>query len=227
MPVSKVRTTATAAAALLALTLAASPAHAASPAPSPAKKAAPARTASSVDRGVLLSAAQQPPVDETWRANPYIDPYFQPSVTGPSCWEYGRATGARDGLGARYDTPTWYSNYNDVWVFADSAAAASFEQQWKSLLASCVEREKPGGPMGTLYVTAVTKVETTGGVDVWRLTTGVNGGGGTQHWQVALVRQGRAAYAMDLLDYRNGDPAPVPFASSVAAIKQKLATYYP
>ncbi|WP_199486814.1 hypothetical protein, partial [Actinomadura logoneensis] len=212
-----------------ALTLAASPARAASPAPSPGKAAAaPARAASAVDRGVLLSAAQQPPVDETWAATPYIDPYFEPSVTGPSCWDYGRATGAQDGLSARYRTPTWYYNYNDVWVFADSAGAAAFEQQWKNLLADCVQRSQPGsGAPGTAYVTAVTKVATEGGVDVWRLTSGVNGGGGTQHWQVALVRQGRAAYAMDLLDYRNGDPAPIPFTSSIAAIKQKLAAYYP
>ncbi|MFC4906843.1 hypothetical protein [Actinomadura gamaensis] len=226
MPVSKVRATASAAAAAgLALALAASPAHAASPrhASSPA-----ALAASGVNQNVLLSKAQQPPVDETWGDKPYINPYFQPTVSGPSCWDYGRATGAQDGLSARYSTPTWYYNYNEVWVFPDSARAASFEQQWKTLLASCVERNKPGtGGEGAIYVTAVTKVGTESGVDVWRLTTGVNGGGETQHFQVALVRQGRAAYAMDLLDYRHGEPAPIPFADSITAIKQKLATYYP
>ncbi|MCP2338491.1 hypothetical protein [Actinomadura rupiterrae] len=225
MPVSKVRASVSAAAAaVLALTLAASPADAA-----PADHAAgPARLASGVDRNVLLSKAQQPPVDETWGDKPYVDPYFEPSISGPSCWEYGKATGALDGLNARYSTPTWYYNYNEVWVFADSAHAASFEQRWKDLLATCVQRSDPNSPtQGTVYVTAVNKVGTESGVDVWRLTAGITPYPPTTHWQVAVVRQGRAVYAMDLLDYRHGEPAPIPFADSITAIKQKLATYYP
>lgn len=227
MPVSKVRTTTAAAAALLALTLAASPAQAASPAHSPGKTAATARTAAGVDHGVLVPASQQPPVDGTWKTTPYINPYFEPAVTGPNCWDYGQATGARDGLDARYDTSLYFYNYNDVWVFADSAGAASFEQKWKDFLSTCVARNEPGGPMNTSYVTAVDKVDTTGGVDVWRVTSGMNGGGGLQHWWVATVRQGRAVYSMNLLDYRNGDPAPISFASTIPVIRQKLAAYYP
>ncbi|WP_026411704.1 hypothetical protein [Actinomadura oligospora] len=228
MLVSRVRTTAAATTAFLALTLAASPAHAASPAKASPTKASPARTASGVDRGVLVPAAQQPPVGEAWKTTPYVNPYFEPGVTGPGCWPYGRATGAVDGLDARYDTSLWFYNYNDVWVFPDSAHAESFERQWKDLLTTCVERNKPGqGTETTQYVLDVTKIETVDDVDVWRLTTGVNGGGGTQHWQVALVRHGRAVYGMDMLDYRNGTPTPIPFASTIPVIKQKLAAYYP
>ncbi|MEV4110251.1 hypothetical protein [Nonomuraea sp. NPDC049695] len=49
----------------------------------------------------------------------------------------------------------------------------------------------------------------------------------TQHFWVAVVRQGRAVYAVQLLDYRNGDPQLMPFDGTIAKIKAKLAAYYP
>ncbi|GAA1565333.1 hypothetical protein GCM10009678_55480 [Actinomadura kijaniata] len=164
----------------------------------PALTALPARAAE-VGRNVLLAPADQPPVGHAW-SKPYIDPYFDPSRTGPSCWQYGIATGAQ-----------------------------AFEQRWKSRLATCAERDKPGeGPDGSSYVTVIRKVGTADGVDVWRITGGPNPYVGLDsHVQVAVVRQGRAVYAMNLLDYRNGEPAPVPFTAAVVKIKQRLAAYYP
>ncbi|MGK5552615.1 hypothetical protein ACSNOI_13465 [Actinomadura kijaniata] len=212
MPLAKVRTAAlTGTVAALTLALTALPAKAVE-----------------VDRNVLLSSADQPPVGYAW-SKPYFDPYFDPARIGPSCWQYGVATGAQAGIEARFSASSTFHNYNDVWVFSDAAGAQAFEQRWKDQLATCAERNKPGeGPDGSSYVTAIRKVGTADGVDVWRITGGINPYVGLDsHFQVAVVRQGRAVYAMNLLDYRNGDPAPVSFTTAVVKIKQKLATYYP
>ncbi|RJL30806.1 hypothetical protein [Bailinhaonella thermotolerans] len=206
--------------------------HAPSPqAPSPyapgpsAGRTASAPAGESVDRRVLLTKEEQPPVGDTWKA-PWINPYFEPAITGPICWEYGAPTGATGGLSARFDTSLWFYNYNDVWVFPDAAAAAAFENRWREYLTTCVERHPPG-EHGT-HIRDMAKVGVADGVDVWHFTTAVNPYHTiTQHFWTVVVRQGRAVYAMDLLDYRDGEQSPPSFAASVAKIKERLAAYYP
>ncbi|MFI6790626.1 hypothetical protein ACIBG4_25185 [Nonomuraea sp. NPDC050383] len=198
-------------------------------APANAAPAAPpgvtqARTQAGVDSRVLLARTDQPPAGEAY-GDPWINPYFAPGVTGPSCWQYGRATNASAGIEARFSTPLWFHTYNDVWVFPSAEQAAAFERQWRADLATCVDRNPPA-ETGS-FVTEVTKVGEADGVDVMRITSGLNPHPATQHFWVAVVRRGAAVYALQLLDYRHGDPQPVPFDDAIAKIKQKLATYYP
>ncbi|MEU6714186.1 hypothetical protein ABZ897_22190 [Nonomuraea sp. NPDC046802] len=178
-----------------------------------------------VNREVLLSPADQPPVGQAFQ-QPWINPYFEGGVTGPTCWQYGRPNGASAGISARYSTPTSFHSYNNVWVFPTADAAAAFERTWRNYLTTCVERNRP--EENASFVLHVTKVGEAGGVDIMRITSGVNGYTAiTQYWWVAVVRQGTAVYAVQLLDYRNGEPQAMPFDNTVAKIKQKLATYYP
>ncbi|GAA2282262.1 hypothetical protein GCM10010149_28650 [Nonomuraea roseoviolacea subsp. roseoviolacea] len=217
MPLSAARVTLGSATVALAMLLTAPPANAVPVTHS-------AVTRDGVDRRVLLTPAEQPPAGEAY-GQPWINPYFEPAVTGPTCWRYGSATGASAGLSARFSTPTWFHAYNDVWVFPSADAAAAFERQWRADLATCVDRNPPG-ESGS-FVLDVTKAGEAGGVDVLRVTSGLNPYPQTQHWWVAVVRQGTAVYAVQLLDYRDGDPRPVPFDDTVAAIRKRLATYYP
>ncbi|MET7464755.1 hypothetical protein [Nonomuraea sp. NPDC005501] len=106
-----------------------------------------------------------------------------------------------------------------------SAEQAAFERQWRADLATCVDRSPPA-ETGS-FVTEVTKVGEADGVDVMRITSGLNPHPATQHFCVAAVRRGAAVYALRLLDYRHGDPQPVPFDDAIAKIKQMLVTYYP
>ncbi|MBB5783060.1 hypothetical protein [Nonomuraea jabiensis] len=188
--------------------------------------AAPASTAQAgVDRGVLLTKADQPPVSETY-GDPWVNPYFEPDVTGPTCWEYGRDTGASAGLSARFSTPTWFHSSNDVWVFPSADAAAAFERQWRADLATCVDRNPPAETGSAVF--DITRAGEADGVEVLRVTAATNPYSTlTYHFWVAVVRQGRAVYAVQLLDYRHGDPQLMPFDATVAKIKAKLAAYYP
>ncbi|MEV0235437.1 hypothetical protein [Nonomuraea sp. NPDC050786] len=202
--------------------LTALPATAVAAPPSTAQAGA---TEDGVDRRVLLTKADQPPVGESY-GDPWVNPYSEPGVTGPSCWEYGRGTGASAGISARFSTPTWFHSYNDVWVFPSADDAAAFERRWRADLATCVDRNPPG-ESGTA-VSEVAKVGEADGVEILRVTAATNPYSTmTYHFWVAMVRQGRAVYAVQLLDYRHGDPQPVPFDGTVAKIKAKLAAYYP
>ncbi|MBN6053931.1 hypothetical protein JYK22_18465, partial [Nonomuraea sp. RK-328] len=222
MPLSASRATLAGAAAALAMLLTASPVNAA---PVTHGTATYGAVTQDVDRRVLLTKAEQPPVGQAY-GEPWINPYFEPGVTGPICWQYGRSTRASAGLTAHFSTPKWFHADNDVWVFPNADEAAAFERQWRADLATCVDRNPPA-ESGT-FVLDVTKVGEAGGVDVLRVTSGVNPYYPiTQYWWVAVVRQGAVVYSVHLLDYRNGDPVPVPFDDTVAAIRQRIATYYP
>ncbi|MEV4359339.1 hypothetical protein ACWEPL_47950 [Nonomuraea sp. NPDC004186] len=178
-----------------------------------------------VDRGVLLTKADQPPAGESY-GDPWVNPYFEPGVTGPTCWEYGRGTGASAGVSARFSTPTWFHSYNDVWVFPSADGAAAFERQWRADLATCVDRNQPGESGSAVF--DITRAGEADGVEVLRVTAATNPYSTlTYHFWVAVVRQGRAVYAVQLLDYRHGDPQLMPFDGTVAKIKAKLAAYYP
>ncbi|MFD1546786.1 hypothetical protein [Nonomuraea guangzhouensis] len=195
----------------------------ASAAPAPATQAA--ATQAGIDRGVLLAKADQPQAGEAY-GDPWVNPYFEPGVTGPSCWDYGRNTRATAGISARFSTPTWFHSYNDVWVFSNSDDAAAFERQWRADLTTCVDRNRPAETGMTVH--DITKVGETDGVDILRITEAVNPYSTITHFfWVAVVRQGRAVYAVQLLDYRNGEPQPMSFDNTVAKIKAKLAAYYP
>ncbi|WP_433515888.1 hypothetical protein ACQP2T_10070 [Nonomuraea sp. CA-143628] len=184
-----------------------------------------AATQVGIDRGVLLTKADQPPVSESY-GDPWVDPYAEPDVAGPSCWQYGRGTGAIAGISARFSTPTWFHSYNDVWVFSSPDDAAAFERQWRADLATCVDRNPPAETGTAVY--DITKVGEADGVDVLRVTSAANPYSTVlQHFWVAVVRQGRAVYAVQLLDYRHGDPQLMPFDGTIAKIKAKLAAYYP
>ncbi|MGW0195460.1 hypothetical protein [Nonomuraea sp. NPDC003201] len=74
----------------------------------------------------------------------------------------------------------------------------------------------------------ITRAGEADGVEVLRVTAATNPYSTlTYHFWVAVVRQGRAVYAVRLLDYRRGDPQLMPFDGTVATIKGKLAAYYP
>ncbi|MEV4577736.1 hypothetical protein AB0K16_31280 [Nonomuraea jabiensis] len=162
---------------------------------------------------MLLTKADQPPVSETY-GDPWVNPYFEPDVTGPTCWEYGRDTGASAGLSARFSTPTWFHSYNDVWVFPSADAAAAFERQWRADLATCVDRNPPAETGSAVF--DITRAGEADGVEVLRVTAATNPYSTlTYHFWVAVVRQGRAVYAVQLLDYRHGDPQLMPFAAAV------------
>ncbi|MGW6500514.1 hypothetical protein [Nonomuraea angiospora] len=222
MHLSAVRAALSGATVVCALLLTALPATASA---APASTAQAGAAQAGVDRGVLLTKADQPPVSESY-GDPWINPYFEPGVTGPTCWDYGRDTGASAGVSARFSTPTWFHSYNDVWVFPSADDAAAFERQWRADLATCVDRNPPAETGSAVF--DVTSAGEADGVEVLRVTAAVNPYSTlTHHFWVAVVRQGRAVYAVQLLDYRHGDSQLMPFDGTIAKIKAKLAAYYP